>query len=154
MICPKCKIEYREGFDKCSDCGCNLVEGKTDETNTSGSINNILYLSISFIINTLAGLIGFLVVAVSAFFYFPSSGGIFMLAYTPSLKDKMIGVSILFIYLFMVIIVNYVVLKLYKGNKVKYFLLSMLYLFAVFAVVSYNQLPHRIIRNGISGWKY
>lgn len=24
--CPKCKYEYREGFTKCSDCGCELVE--------------------------------------------------------------------------------------------------------------------------------
>ncbi|MBU3113381.1 hypothetical protein [Clostridium lacusfryxellense] len=24
--CPKCKCEYRTGFIKCSDCGCDLVE--------------------------------------------------------------------------------------------------------------------------------
>lgn len=23
--CPECKIEYREGFDRCADCGCALV---------------------------------------------------------------------------------------------------------------------------------
>ena len=26
MICPKCKVEYRDGFTKCSDCGVELVE--------------------------------------------------------------------------------------------------------------------------------
>lgn len=26
MFCPKCKAEYREGFDTCSDCGIPLVE--------------------------------------------------------------------------------------------------------------------------------
>lgn len=25
MWCPKCKSEYREGFDLCSECGCVLV---------------------------------------------------------------------------------------------------------------------------------
>ena len=24
--CPKCRIEYREGFNKCGDCGADLVE--------------------------------------------------------------------------------------------------------------------------------
>jgi hypothetical protein len=24
--CPKCGVEYREGFETCSDCGCALVE--------------------------------------------------------------------------------------------------------------------------------
>ncbi|MBU3180216.1 hypothetical protein [Clostridium psychrophilum] len=26
MFCPKCKCEYREGFDFCSDCNIQLVE--------------------------------------------------------------------------------------------------------------------------------
>lgn len=26
MICPKCKVEYREGFTRCSDCDVPLVE--------------------------------------------------------------------------------------------------------------------------------
>ncbi|MCB2292679.1 hypothetical protein LGK95_03895 [Clostridium algoriphilum] len=26
MFCPKCKCEYREGFDFCSDCKIQLVE--------------------------------------------------------------------------------------------------------------------------------
>lgn len=25
MICPKCKVEYREGFSKCNDCDVDLV---------------------------------------------------------------------------------------------------------------------------------
>jgi hypothetical protein len=25
MYCPKCRVEYREGFDRCSDCGTLLV---------------------------------------------------------------------------------------------------------------------------------
>ena len=26
MICPKCKVEYRDGFTKCSDCDVALVD--------------------------------------------------------------------------------------------------------------------------------
>jgi hypothetical protein len=26
MFCPKCKAEYREGFDRCADCNIPLVE--------------------------------------------------------------------------------------------------------------------------------
>ena len=26
MICPKCNTEYREGFNRCADCGIALVE--------------------------------------------------------------------------------------------------------------------------------
>jgi uncharacterized membrane protein SirB2 len=26
LICPKCKIEYRDGFSTCADCGTQLVE--------------------------------------------------------------------------------------------------------------------------------
>lgn len=26
MFCPKCKVEYRPGFTRCSDCGVDLVE--------------------------------------------------------------------------------------------------------------------------------
>ena len=26
MFCPKCKIEYREGFYKCADCGADLID--------------------------------------------------------------------------------------------------------------------------------
>ena len=25
MFCPKCKVEYREGFSTCEDCGIDLV---------------------------------------------------------------------------------------------------------------------------------
>lgn len=25
MICPNCKVEYREGFTECSDCHVNLI---------------------------------------------------------------------------------------------------------------------------------
>ena len=31
MFCPKCKCEYREGFDFCSDCKIQLVEELTSE---------------------------------------------------------------------------------------------------------------------------
>lgn len=31
MFCPKCKCEYREGFDFCSDCKLQLVEELTSE---------------------------------------------------------------------------------------------------------------------------
>lgn len=27
MYCPKCLVEYREGFTECADCGVALVEG-------------------------------------------------------------------------------------------------------------------------------
>ena len=26
LICPKCKTEYREGIEKCADCGSVLIE--------------------------------------------------------------------------------------------------------------------------------
>jgi|SRR5450759_974417 hypothetical protein len=32
MFCPKCGIEYREGFYKCADCGVDLVEGQPPDT--------------------------------------------------------------------------------------------------------------------------
>ncbi len=35
MICPKCKVEYRDGFAKCSDCGVALVD-KLDPSKQSG----------------------------------------------------------------------------------------------------------------------
>ena len=25
--CPKCEVEYREGFRTCADCGADLVDG-------------------------------------------------------------------------------------------------------------------------------
>jgi hypothetical protein len=28
MFCPKCGVEYREGFKQCSDCGVDLVESR------------------------------------------------------------------------------------------------------------------------------
>ena len=30
MFCPNCKVEYRPGFTKCSDCGADLVEHLSD----------------------------------------------------------------------------------------------------------------------------
>ena len=33
--CPECKIEYRDGFKVCSDCGSELVEEKPPEEPTS-----------------------------------------------------------------------------------------------------------------------
>jgi hypothetical protein len=39
LICPKCKCEYREGFKKCSECDCDLIEslseGKQDKIRNS-----------------------------------------------------------------------------------------------------------------------
>ena len=32
--CPKCKNEYKDGIDVCSDCGCKLVESLEDEMET------------------------------------------------------------------------------------------------------------------------
>lgn len=29
--CPKCRLEYREGFEKCSECDVDLVEELTEE---------------------------------------------------------------------------------------------------------------------------
>lgn len=26
MFCPKCKMEYKEGFYKCADCGADLID--------------------------------------------------------------------------------------------------------------------------------
>jgi hypothetical protein len=32
MFCPKCRVEYREGFYECSDCHVPLVEVLRDES--------------------------------------------------------------------------------------------------------------------------
>jgi hypothetical protein len=32
MFCPKCKSEYREGFNTCADCGTELIEELSNET--------------------------------------------------------------------------------------------------------------------------
>ncbi len=34
--CPKCRAEYRDGFDKCADCGTELVEELHEEKEDSG----------------------------------------------------------------------------------------------------------------------
>lgn len=31
MFCPDCETEYREGIERCSDCGARLVESLDDE---------------------------------------------------------------------------------------------------------------------------
>ena len=36
MYCPKCRMEYREGFIKCSDCGVPLVTEKPPEPTVPG----------------------------------------------------------------------------------------------------------------------
>lgn len=35
--CPECGIEYREGFETCSDCGCALSENPVQSGTDSGS---------------------------------------------------------------------------------------------------------------------
>ena len=48
--CPKCKIEYREGFEICSDCGSALVDeypediDKPDDPDTSEDWEHFMYL--------------------------------------------------------------------------------------------------------------
>jgi hypothetical protein len=37
MICPKCKVEYREGFAKCSDCDVALVDKLDPSKQTAAS---------------------------------------------------------------------------------------------------------------------
>lgn len=32
MFCPKCKSEYREGFNTCADCGTELIEELSNVT--------------------------------------------------------------------------------------------------------------------------
>lgn len=34
MFCPNCKAEYRKGYVKCSECGCELVEKLPENTET------------------------------------------------------------------------------------------------------------------------
>lgn len=31
MFCPKCKSEYRDGYDRCPECNCRLVENLPEE---------------------------------------------------------------------------------------------------------------------------
>lgn len=48
MFCPKCKSEYREGFNICADCGIELIEELPSEADleyveliTIASTNNL-----------------------------------------------------------------------------------------------------------------
>ncbi|MBQ9136784.1 MAG: hypothetical protein IJX66_11915 [Lachnospiraceae bacterium] len=40
--CPKCKNEYKEGIDTCSDCGCELVEAEPLEEVTLSDVEAAL----------------------------------------------------------------------------------------------------------------
>ncbi|MFZ3156890.1 MAG: DUF2007 domain-containing protein [Smithella sp.] len=42
MFCPKCKSEYREGFNKCADCGADLVAQEPSELMEEVSYVNLV----------------------------------------------------------------------------------------------------------------
>ena len=47
MFCPKCKCEYREGFDFCSDCKIQLVEELPIEESVSDEFEYIEFITIA-----------------------------------------------------------------------------------------------------------
>jgi hypothetical protein len=40
MFCPKCGVEYRSGFKRCSDCDVDLVESLPPRTKVPGKSND------------------------------------------------------------------------------------------------------------------
>lgn len=38
MVCPKCKVEYPEGYTKCPDCGENLIDSSTASQKRRGNV--------------------------------------------------------------------------------------------------------------------
>ena len=49
MFCPKCKAEYREVFEICSDCNVQLVDELQPETVLAWIPTDINYPNIKFI---------------------------------------------------------------------------------------------------------
>jgi len=43
MFCPKCKVEYRPDFTRCSDCGVDLVDVLPEEDLSSGEALTMLW---------------------------------------------------------------------------------------------------------------
>ena len=61
--CPKCKTEYREGFDICADCGCALVKecpaGDSPESIVNGEAwEHLLFLYSEMEADIVMGLLG------------------------------------------------------------------------------------------------
>lgn len=44
MWCPSCKVEYRAGFDRCTDCDCLLVEILEDEVRSQPEYDHEVFL--------------------------------------------------------------------------------------------------------------
>jgi hypothetical protein len=61
MICPQCRAEYREGFDRCADCGVPLVveltaEEEHDEESTNELISMLETEDASFLADAVAAI--------------------------------------------------------------------------------------------------
>lgn len=53
MFCPRCKSEYRKGFETCSDCNIPLVDELPVETTIRNSKTEIEYTEYELIFSTI-----------------------------------------------------------------------------------------------------
>ena len=44
MFCPQCRVEYRTGFTRCSDCDLDLVDTLRQESERTGQANRIIWM--------------------------------------------------------------------------------------------------------------
>lgn len=44
MFCPQCRVEYRPGFTRCTDCDVDLVEALPQEPEQAGEADRIIWL--------------------------------------------------------------------------------------------------------------
>src|SRR5437764_15407483 len=44
MFCPQCRVEYRPGFTRCTDCDLVLVDSLTEEPKRAGEANKIIWM--------------------------------------------------------------------------------------------------------------
>ncbi|PYU11748.1 MAG: hypothetical protein DMG37_15585 [Acidobacteria bacterium] len=44
MFCPQCRVEYRPGFTRCTDCDLDLVDSLTEEPKRAGEANKIIWM--------------------------------------------------------------------------------------------------------------
>ena len=52
MICPKCKVEYQEGFTECTDCGEQLVSSEETKYLLSSSGIGLIKFGLSLLFIT------------------------------------------------------------------------------------------------------
>jgi hypothetical protein len=57
MYCPQCKGEYREGFDRCDDCGVDLVDELPSEDHSAEEYVKVFETSESDLIPVIKSLL-------------------------------------------------------------------------------------------------